>query len=127
MPMNDLEKHFHRLITFMAEWGAPSSWSRVLFVEDTSISHEMPSLIPRTALIPIEDYAARFNSLLDAGHSWINMSAAGILDDALLVIIELPSYKNNVPRDQVSVNFSGVALVNGKSEWNASEKYRIVD
>ncbi|HJR07849.1 MAG TPA: hypothetical protein VJ842_11350 [Pyrinomonadaceae bacterium] len=63
-------------------------------VEDTSISHGTPSLIPRNALIPMEDYADRFDSHLDAGHSWINMSAAGILDDALLIIIELPGYKN---------------------------------
>jgi hypothetical protein len=73
------------------------------------------------------DYAARFDSYLDAGHSWINMNAAGILDDALLVIIELPRYKNNVPRDKVSVNFSGAAIVNSKPQWDASERYRIAD
>ena len=108
--MNDLEKHLNQLITFMKEWGAPSSWSRVLFVEDTSIVHGMPSLIPRNALILMSDYAARFGSHLDAGHSWINMSAAGILDDSLLIIIELPGYKNNVLRDKMSVNFSGAAM-----------------
>ena len=73
------------------------------------------------------DYETRFDSHLDAGHSWINMNAAGILDDALLVIIELPRYKNSVPRDKVSVNFSGAAMLNGKSQWDASEMYRIVD
>ncbi len=111
----------------MKESGLPSSWSRVLFVEDTSIVHGMPSLIPRNSLIPMADYAARFDSHLDAGHSWINMNAAGILDDALLIIIELPRYKNNIPRDKVSVNFSGAAMVNGKSQWDASGMYRIVD
>jgi len=125
--MNGLEKHLNQIISFMKEWGPPSSWSRVLFVEDTSIVHGMPSFIPRSSLISLSDYAARFDSHLDAGHSWINMSAAGILDDSLLVIIELPGYKNNVPRDKVSVNFSGAAMVNGKSQWDASERYRIVD
>ena len=111
----------------MKECGLPSTWSRVVFVEDTSIVHGMPSLILRNSLIPMADYAARFDSYLDAGHSWINMNAAGILDDALLVIIELPRYKNNVPRDKVSVNFSGAAIVNSKPQWDASERYRIAD
>jgi hypothetical protein len=125
--MSDLEKHLNQLISITKEWGAPSSWSRALFVEDTSIAHGIPPLIPRSSLIPMADYEAGFDSHLDAGHSWINMNAAGILDDALLVIIELPKYKNNVPRDKVSVNFSGAATVNGKSQWDASERYRIVD
>lgn len=111
----------------MKEWGAPSSWTRVLFVEDTSITHGMPTLIPRGALFSIEAYATRFDSHLDAGHLWINLSAVGIMDDALLVVIELPGYRNNVPREKVSVNFSGAAMVNGKPQWDASERYGIVD
>ena len=124
--MSDLEKHLNRLISFMREWGAHGSWSRVLFVEDTSITHGMPSLISRSSLIPMADYAARFASHLSAGHSWINMSAAGILEDALLVIIELPGHKKNVPRDNVSVNFSGAAMMNGKPQWDAAGRYKIV-
>ena len=125
--MNDLERHLNQLISFMKKWGAPSNWSRVLFVEYSSIIHGNPSLIPRSALIPAEDYALRFDSHLDAGHSWINMNAAGILNDVLLVIIELPTYKNNLPRDKVSVNFSGANIMNGKPQWDASKSYRIVD
>src|SRR5947209_6080942 len=98
--MNDLERHLSQLVALMKKWGAPSGWSHVLFVEYASITRANPSLIPRKALIPIEEYAAIFDSHLDAGHSWINMSADGILDDALLVVIELPVYKNNVPRDK---------------------------
>ena len=111
----------------MEQWGAPSSWSRVLFVEDTSIAHGMPSLISRNSLIPMADYAARFDSHLDAGHAWINMNAAGILGDALLVVVELPGYKNTVPRDKVSVNFSGAAMLDGKPKWDASRTYKIVE
>jgi hypothetical protein len=124
--MNDLEKHFNRLASFMERWGAPSSWSRVLFVEEVSITRGMPSLIPRGSLIPMTDYAARFDSHLDAGHAWVNMNAAGILGDALLVVIELPGYKNNVPRDKVSVNFSGAAIIDGVAQWDASRAYRVV-
>jgi hypothetical protein len=125
--MNDLEKHLNRLIPFMEQWGAPSSWSRVLFVEDTSIARGMPSLIPRHSLIPMADYAVRFDSHLGAGHSWINMNAAGILGDALLVVIELPRYINNVPREKTSVNFSGPAILDGKPQWDASRMYKIVE
>jgi hypothetical protein len=73
------------------------------------------------------DYEDRFDSHLNAGHSWFNMNAAGVLNDALLVIIELPKYKNNVPRNEVSVGFSGPAMAYGKSQWGASQRYRIVD
>ena len=125
--MNDLKKHFDRLTYFMKEWGAPFSWSRVLFVEDTSITHGLPSFIPSVALISMNDYAHIFDNHLNAGHEWINMHALGILDDALLVSVELPRYKNNVPRAFVSVNFSGPAMLNGKSLWDASDKFIIID
>jgi hypothetical protein len=124
--MNDLEKHLNQLAEFMNEWDAPP-WSRVLFVEDDSIVHGIPSYIPHTALISMEDYAPRFDAHLDAGHSWINMEAAGILGNTLLVLIQLPRYQNNVPRDKVSVNFSGPTKMNSDSLWDASEKYIIVD
>lgn len=125
--MNDLEKHLNQLVSFIKEWNASLSWSRILFVEDAAIIHGMPSFIPRKALLPLDDYAARFDSHLDAGHSWVNMNAAGILNDSLLVIIELPRDKNNVPRDKVSVNFSGAVLNNGTLRWDASERYKIAD
>ena len=124
--MNDLESHLNRLIAFTAQGGVPPSWSGVLFVEDASIARGMPSLIPRDSLIPLADYAARFTAHLDAGHSWINMNAAGILGDALIVIIELPGYKNDVPRGAVSVNVSGPAMLNGEPQWDASGVYEIV-
>lgn len=125
--MNDLEKHLSRLISFAKDWGAPSSWSHMLFVEESFITYGMPSLIPRAALISQENYVERFDSHLGAGHSWINMNAAGILGNALLVVIALPRYKNNVPRDKVSVNFSGPPISEGKCQWNAAERYKITD
>jgi hypothetical protein len=124
--MNDLEKHLKQLAEFMKEWDAPT-WSLVLFIEDDSIAHGIPSYIPSEALISMEDYAPRFDAHLDAGHSWINVQAAGILGDTLLVLIQLPRHKNNVPRDKVSVNFSGPAMMNSNSLWDASGKYIIVD
>jgi hypothetical protein len=125
--MTELEIHLNQLMMLMKECGSPSLESCIFFVEDTSIIHGMPSLIPRSSIISMADYEARFDSHPNAGHSWINMNAAGILDGTLLVIIELPTHQNNVPKGRVSVNFSGAALVNGKSQWDASESYRIVD
>ena len=125
--MTELEKHLNRLIELLDEWGAPAFESGIFFVEDTSIIHGTPSLIPRTSIVSMADYEAVFDSHLNAGHSWINMNAAGILDGALLVIIELPGYKNKVPEQKVSVNFSGAVMMNAKSQWSASERYRIVD
>jgi len=105
--MNDLEKHLNRLLSFMKAWGGPPSCPNILFVEDTSVIRGMPSLIPRAALASQEEYAAKFDEHLQSGHSWINMSAAGILNGALLIAIELPKYKNHVPKENVSVNLSG--------------------
>ncbi len=74
-----------------------------------------------------EKYAPRFDWLLDQGHSWINLSAAGIFGDTLLVIVELPTYKNTVPRNLVSVNFSGPRILNEKVIWDISEFVRIIE
>jgi hypothetical protein len=125
--MNDLEKHLNLLASSAELWGAPPSWSRVLFVEEASVTHGAPSLIARSSLLPMADYAARFDTHLAAGHAWVNMNAAGVLGDDLLVVIELPRYQNSVPRDKVSVNFSGPAILDGEPQWDASKMYRIVE
>jgi len=83
-------------------------------------------LIQRSALTTPEDYAPRFDEHLAKGYSWINMNAAGILGDSLLVVIELPSYVSGAPKDKVAVNLSGAAMLNGKTVWNADERFKIV-
>ncbi len=122
--MHDLQKHLDRLISFFPGWSEqPLSWSCVLFAEAMNIKFGKVIQIPRSALATPEQYAAQFDKHLNAGHGWINMNAAGILDETLLVIIELPSYVNTVPRDKVSVNFSGPNM----RRWDVSGYIKIID
>jgi hypothetical protein len=108
--MNDLQQHLDRLISFIRQSAQPLSWTRVLIVEDTAATHGESLSIPRSSLTTPEAFADQFELHLNAGHSWINMNAAGVIDDTLLVMIELPQYTNTVPRERVSVNLSGPSI-----------------
>lgn len=119
---NDLERNLNLLTSFFPQWFNWLPWSQVLFLESTSFIDGNVSKVPRSALIPAREYAERFNELLDKGYSWINMSALGVWKGSLIVVIELPSYDNNVPRDKVSVNFSGPVIIDGKPQWDLSER-----
>ncbi len=118
-------------MTFSRQWAEQTpSWSRVLFVEDKDIKREgVHCSIARSSLWTRNDYEARFDELLNDGYGWINMNFAGILDGSFLVIIELPHYKNSVPREKVSVNFSGPNIdpKTRKPRWNAADTIQIVD
>lgn len=125
--MNALQQHLDRLASFIqGSAKQPLSWSRVLIIEDTAITHGKINFLPRAALATPEEYAARFEAHLEAGHSWINMNAAGILDDALLVVIELPGYFNVAPKNKVSVNLSGPNIKDGQPQWDATDRIQIV-
>jgi hypothetical protein len=122
--MSDLQKHIDQLISFIHDWTKESlSWSRIFLVEAANVNYEKTILVPQSALSTPEEYATRFDSHLNTGHGWINMNAAGILDNALLIIIELPQYFNSVPREKVSVNFSGPNM----SRWDATGHIEITE
>ena len=125
--MNELEKHLKRLESYIHGLDDSVSWSRILIVEYENIAHGKPSLIQRPALFTPEKYEARFDEHLAKGYSWINLNAAGVLDDTLLLVVELPSYFSGAPKDKVAVNLSGATTSNGKDIWNADERYKIVD
>jgi hypothetical protein len=122
-----LENNLNLLISLFPRMGNWLSWSQVLFLENTSFTYDRVYKIPRFALIPFKDYEKRFNELLDSGYHWINMNAFGIWNDNLIVVIELPNYTDNIPRDKVSVNFSGPAIINEKPQWDLSKRIEIVE
>lgn len=104
------------LENLLRERGGVPKWSRVLFAEITP-GHSRP-LIARDKLIALYHYQDRFSELLNQGYDWINLSAAGVLDDALVVKVELPIKAVGVPCEMVSVNFSGPPLsADGKPLW----------
>jgi hypothetical protein len=128
--MNDLDLHLVGLMTFSQKWTKELSWSHMLFVEEKDIEWRSGrSRIKRSSLWTRDDYRARFDKHLNAGHGWVNMNAAGILDSLFLVVIELPGHQNTVPRDRVSINFSGPTIDPKTHEprWNAADTFQIFD
>jgi hypothetical protein len=73
-------------------------------------------------------YARRFEELLGAGYSWINLSCYGILDGVAVIAVELPRSTAGVPKGKTSVNVSGppIDVTTGSARWNA-EGYVVID
>ncbi|MBL8207186.1 MAG: hypothetical protein JNM09_23335 [Blastocatellia bacterium] len=125
MAANELEKHLDRLIEIFGEWFSAASWQDILIVEAEMITGDFQYLIPRSAFVTPSQYSARFAWLLAQGYSWINLQAAGVFVDTLLVVVELPKDKSNMPT--TAVNFSGPYLIKGKESWNISDMVTIID
>jgi hypothetical protein len=128
--MSSLKKNFETLLKFAEENNFSQSFSQVYFVEDKDIeffSNSNLHKIPREALLSFESYENRFDELLNQGHSWINMYLSGIFNNFLLVIIEIPDYENNVPREFVSVNFSLPEKRVTENNWSIDSSYEIFD
>ena len=83
--------------------------------------------ISRATIYEFETYERTFNELLNQGHTWINLHFAGIINNDLFIIVELPNYKNNTPRESVSVNLSLPVLKTIENNWNASLVYEIIE
>ena len=125
--MNELRLHLNRPTSLIHSWSNRSlSWSEILIAEDADVEHGEVTFIPRSTLATPEEYAARFDAHLDAGYSWINMNAAGIIDETLLVIIELPDYSNTTPRGKASVNLSGPNMKDGEIQWDVTNYIKII-
>jgi len=77
--------------------------------------------VDETALATPDGYAARFDELLGAGYSWINISCYGLLGETAIVAVELPQRATGVPRGRTSVNLSGppIDVATGAARWNA--------
>ena len=127
--MSDLDRHLQFLKTIIEGWNAPS-WSRILITENASVSYDPVSsekfCVSRAKLVEPEQYSSRFDELLDRGYSWIHLNVAGILEGALLIIIELPRQTCGAPRERVAVNFGGPTLyVREDPSWDLSKWVKI--
>jgi hypothetical protein len=120
------ENHFNELMKFFRH-PENLSWTDILVVEAYSIIQGEVQLIPGSALIQFSRYKERFNELLGQGHSWINMNILGILDNTLIIQIEYPHYKNNVPGNKLSVHYSGPSIIEGIERWDLSSQVKIID
>jgi hypothetical protein len=132
-----LDYHLQRLTTNIRTLPeAPTTWSKILLVEDRDIMHttgQPPFMhIPRWALRTPEDFAAKFDEYLRVGYTWINLHAAGLLDDVLIVILERPNKPSATAAGKpelVSVNLSGPASLrlDGPPEWKLTRQAVITE
>ncbi|MGH7329025.1 MAG: hypothetical protein ACREJX_11810, partial [Polyangiaceae bacterium] len=84
--------------------------------------------VAESVLHTIDGYATRFDGLLGAGYSWINLSCYGILDGVAILAVELPREPVGAPRGKTAVNFSGPPqdVKNGAIRWNAAGYVTVV-
>lgn len=128
--MNKLKENFESLLAFAKECNFHGTFITVGFVEEKDVQFVVKTgltRIPRNCIFNFEDFENRFEELFDYGHSWINLYLAGIIEDTLLILIEVPQYKNNVPREFVSVNFSLPIKRIADNNWNLIPFYEIIE
>jgi hypothetical protein len=108
--MPRLDQELDRLRTFLIDCRPALVGQTIQLVEATEVRFANNLLrIARPALRSPVDYTGRFEELLHQGYSWINLTAAGIVDGELIVIVEVPRTSGGVPADRVAVNLSGPA------------------
>lgn len=123
-PMEILQIHLTQLLSWVQNKEQCPAWSHILFIEDMDIIREKvedkyTATVPRRALFTPEQYSSRFDELMNSGFSWINMSAAGILDKTLIIIIEFPRSCSAYMRHKTPVNFSQ------NVDWDVSKWLRV--
>lgn len=106
--MHRLDQEVAKLVAALEGWQATATWKSIRIAEAAEVRHRRNSVqIPRRILRSPEEYAARFEHHLRAGFSWINLSAAGIIEGTLIVLIETPHRSSGTPAEHVAVNLSG--------------------
>jgi hypothetical protein len=127
--MSALTEHLERHQEFLRSYPGVPNWKAVLIIEAADITYGIIDKIPRKALRTVASYEPKFEAMLGAGYSWINLSAIAVVSDELIVSIELPREAVGVPVGRTSVNHSGPRLnpTTGAPEWNASTRMILID
>jgi hypothetical protein len=127
--VSSLTDELERLTTWLRRNGDAPTWSASRIVESSRIQYGPTDRIPSAALFTVEAYEPRFEQLLSAGYGWINLSALGVMDDALLVCVELPRDATGVPRGRTQVVLSGppIDVRTRALVWDASTRMQLVD
>jgi hypothetical protein len=94
------------------------AWSKVLLAEEHQIQRRLPgpACLPSSALKTPSEFERRWQELIAEGRrDWINLSAYGVWQDALIVIAEPPAHgpTGSYAPEQISVNFSGPSTSSG--------------
>ena len=118
--MSRLRQSVDDLFRWLRARGAPS-WSDVAIVElsTTAQLRQAPDgeqlHVSKAELRSVSSYEARFEQLLEQGHAWINLSALGLVEDVLVILVETPPRPASAPH--TSVNLSGPPITRG---WDAA-------
>jgi len=62
------------------------------------------------ALNTIEAFSPNFLKAINSGYSWVNVSALGVTGGKLVVLVECPSYTENLFKGKTSINYSGSSI-----------------
>ena len=120
--MRALKHQISLLIDWMEQTEKCPVWERIRILDTTRPDVRWkPEIlgwqVTRESLVPSEDYELQFRTLVKAGYRWMNLSLYGVYEDSLVVGIELPGEPGKVPPGKTTINFSGPAIRNGKTDW----------
>lgn len=103
------------------------TWQNIVIVEEQFLIEGKRYQFKKCDLFTPENYEQRFGWLLAQHYGWINLQAAGIFQDTLLVMIETPKETNNEIGNNVAINLSGPYLHTQESPWEISDLVKIID
>lgn len=107
-----LADHLRELFAFCERVASPLPvWNAVslLDTKDPGVHYDRGWVVEQRALATVAQFSSRWDALLVAGYSWVNLSAYGIFRNVLIVGVEFPSERVGVPPGLTSVNYSGPA------------------
>lgn len=126
MAAESLKKHLHLLTTFFNQSYANVSWENILLVEYKSLVNGVSYYVNKNDLFSPESYSPRFDWLLEQGHGWLNLQAAGVFQNTLLVVLETPNDSNKRPGNKTAINLSGPYKQQEKNDWEITDLVKIV-
>lgn len=126
--MSELRSHFERLMEFARRRDFHKPFSQVVFVEERNIrpysAPDQTYEISRSDMFDFPDYENRFTEIPKAGHSWINLNFAGVIDDILLIVVEFPNYENQCDSPTINLSLPEKRIV--ENDWSASAFIKII-
>jgi hypothetical protein len=113
-PLGELLTELQQWLNTLESAASAPSWTSVLIAEETNVDRsrakETPPTLRRDDLSTPAAFERRWSEIVDLGMTdWINLSAQGVWDDALVVFVEPPirGEPHSHSPERISVNFSG--------------------
>lgn len=81
--------------------------------------------VPRERLLSNDAFSARFDQLVRAGYSWINLNYLGMHEGAAVVAVEVPRRATGAPKP--SINYSGPSRSVLENMGDAATVLRVIE